>query len=459
MSESLLVEVEKVSKLAEEALRTRIKPTPPFENKVLSKISKTNKTLLAASLGTFGKRLKNFTEFCDINHPQVETIIAPLLASKATAELSDIIDITETAVNNNLVGLLGLLDSAFNANVTASVKTISTNLANMPVRVLKERTDREYARVLGSSNIDIDKGERIVKAPPPTILFNAFDIVPPNWSTISSTFASYVRLSSVGSEVVDRMNSLIKKLTSMDLSYQAAAYSRKIAEIKNRSTYCGFYKVTVEEVCSILGKVHNYAYGKNMSLSPEDPKIIDLLNFIVPSPAFSDLVCQFVRSYYSINEPIDWSNKRTIAENVNICFPNVDSNKLINRIYSYLVNEHQSNPITYQPRVYPIHAFQSILPERVKSMIESLEAFEDFSGKPLFDRFFVVVPGVLIQKLFFQNNSTLKYSFKLAQDSVELINKDEVAFLIDTYLIKRSAVYPIVLGKKDNEFYFLNYYW
>lgn len=456
MQESLLSEVTKVTKLSEEGLYTKTKTAPLYENMTLTKISKMDKTLIAKSLGDFGKRLKHFTEFFDIQHPHVGSLMMPLGNGKLL-ELSNILDITETAVNNDLTGLLGLMSSTFN---NPTFRNLTTNLSNAPIRLLKERVDREYARVAGASNIDLESGERVPKAPSDMILFKPVNVLmPTDWSNASATFENYVRLSSQEGDVVARLTYWFGKLYNMGMTHQADSYRAKLSDIRYKAStnYCGFHKLGINEACATLGKVHDFRAQIPFSkviMEPNDPKIVSLFKLMMPSATLAKLIHHF----FGTNKP--WERTMTIADNILNLRGGTeeDMENDIASFYSFMTTKHRVNLFEYQARLYPIHAFQIFMPDRIKAMIDDLEAYEPLSGKPVFDRFHVMVPGVTFDQSYFQHDLSGKYRFKSKDKMIELSNKDEAFFLMDSFLMKRGAIYPVVLGMKDNEHYFLNYW-
>ena len=63
---------------------------------------------------------------------------------------------------------------------------------------------------------------------------------------------------------------------------------------------------------------------------------------------------------------------------------------------SPIFTQKQQNPYTYEPRVYPLHELSDIVPDNVRDTISRLEEFPDAGGKPIFDHFGVIVPGVAL---------------------------------------------------------------
>lgn len=88
----------------------------------------------------------------------------------------------------------------------------------------------------------------------------------------------------------------------------------------------------------------------------------------------------------------------------------------------------------YSPRAYPLNELKELAPTRVLEIIERLEMFDEANGKAIFDHYVVIVPGYRIEK-----------NTRSVQE-------------MDTTLIQRQAVTPIVLGERDGKCYFICYW-
>lgn len=104
----------------------------------------------------------------------------------------------------------------------------------------------------------------------------------------------------------------------------------------------------------------------------------------------------------------------------------------------------------YSPRVYPLHVLEP-LPPVVAEIVTACEAYKPFGGRPLFDYYAVMVPGVDYPP---ERNGT--YSFRTATG--ELVSyKDayEAKTNLDKSLLAGGAISAMVLGERDNKCYFL----
>lgn len=455
MQEFLLSEVTKIKKACEEGMRIKENSHPICNNVFLKKVLETDKNSLSQIFGKFGKKLKHFSEFYDVEHPHMNHIISSIAGEKIELELIESIDIAETVINNKMNALIGLI-----SNLVCSsplIKKIMELFDTAPIRMIKEISDRECVRVVGSNNINLENGERILKAPSDIMLFKLINLSNNDWVSACNSFENYVRFCNIEADQIAKYSCWSERLANMGIVYQANTYRKRSEEFEKRikNNYCGFYKININEASAILGRVHNYRNKSPFSkivLDPEDPKIDILFQLMISS----DNLVSFVNEFFDSER--EWDKQMSIAENISKITGKIDIANDIALFYESMTNENGVNLFEYQPRLYPLHAFQTLIPERTKQMIDQLESFDDFGGKPLFDKFYVLVPGVVFNEIYFQNDLTDEYQFKSKEKIIKLKKQDEAFFLMDSYLIKYNSVYPIVLGKKDNEFYFLNYW-
>jgi hypothetical protein len=121
---------------------------------------------------------------------------------------------------------------------------------------------------------------------------------------------------------------------------------------------------------------------------------------------------------------------------------------------SPIFTQKQQQPFNYEPRVYPLHELSDIITEDIQKTISLLEAFPDAGGKPIFDHFGVIVPGVAFPVegdgpfSFFDERGMLHtYTFR-----------HEALKVLDTILIKNGYFYPIIVGERDGKCYFICYW-
>jgi hypothetical protein len=108
-------------------------------------------------------------------------------------------------------------------------------------------------------------------------------------------------------------------------------------------------------------------------------------------------------------------------------------------------------PVAYEPRVYPLGEVYPDASETARQIVALTERLPDADGKPIFDHYGVIVPGVAYPKKeprFVLEDDTLR-SF----DTIEQAKKT-----LDLTLIRRECLRPIVVGERDGRCYFVSYF-
>jgi hypothetical protein len=111
--------------------------------------------------------------------------------------------------------------------------------------------------------------------------------------------------------------------------------------------------------------------------------------------------------------------------------------------------------IEYYPRAYPYHRLASLAPAAVARVVERLEAFPALGGKPAFDHYRVIVPGLFYPSYFqrppyhFVDPSGVRLEF----DSMW-----EAQQALDAAMIETKTITPVLVGERDGDHYFICYW-
>ena len=109
----------------------------------------------------------------------------------------------------------------------------------------------------------------------------------------------------------------------------------------------------------------------------------------------------------------------------------------------------------YQPRAYPAHWFDNIASAETKNLIAHLDHFPETSGKPIFDHFIVIVPGVKYPVIEHDDF----YEFRLPNGEIDTFaTADFAAEALDMLLVKEGFLHPVLLGERDGKCYFIDYW-
>ena len=94
----------------------------------------------------------------------------------------------------------------------------------------------------------------------------------------------------------------------------------------------------------------------------------------------------------------------------------------------------------------------------VRETISLLEAFPDAGGKPIFDHFGVIVPGISFPTTKIVNITTL-YSFLDERGIVQSYStREEAIKSLDLILIKNEYFHGVLVGEKDGKCFFISYF-
>lgn len=105
----------------------------------------------------------------------------------------------------------------------------------------------------------------------------------------------------------------------------------------------------------------------------------------------------------------------------------------------------------YLPRTYPLPKYPAALSEKTKEIIAKLEAHPDSAGKPLFDMYWAVVPGIGVKgsrPSFFDGHARRTFD-----------SSSEMYSELDRILIENGDIVPILLGENviEHKCYFISY--
>jgi len=107
----------------------------------------------------------------------------------------------------------------------------------------------------------------------------------------------------------------------------------------------------------------------------------------------------------------------------------------------------------YQPIIYPLSYFKSIVTDNVNGVFNTLDNFPEVGNKPIFDFFGIIVPSVKIPE--YESH----YGF-VDLNGCERRHKDynDCKLDFDRYMIQNNIFYPIIVAEKDHKCYFITYW-
>jgi hypothetical protein len=455
MNDILASEVNAVHELTKDNLRKKATQAPRlFCDAVYAKIAKLGTQELSLLLGSFGIRAKNFVDYFDIEHPHASSVLG-LIDRKIILQMDDAIKALPYFVQHNLNALCSLVSNNFASNY--SIQSVDAAIASCAtLRLIKRREDREHSRTYGRINFNVNTGIYTHNQPVKSALFNVVGTAL-NTTIGMPSFKNNVRLIEIKDATIEKNKELSKRLGEMGMEVQSKAYSKRVndAIAKQGSQYCGFNKVELDNCATILALNHGFKakISTNKYVVDSASEIVkSLFDIMVPSSLLSTVIWHYHGHLGGQHD------RSTVSETMlNAGGISVDGDKSSERIYEHISKTYQGVDLySLQARLYGLNAFESILPKQTQDLLDSLEAFHDFDDKPLFDKFYVLVPGIFFESQFHANDG--KFRFKVNDKKIELNNKEEALFLMDCHLIKQNKICPIILGKMNNDYYFLNYW-
>jgi hypothetical protein len=100
----------------------------------------------------------------------------------------------------------------------------------------------------------------------------------------------------------------------------------------------------------------------------------------------------------------------------------------------------------YAPRAYCYGELESVATDNIKKIVAHLDSFPENAGKPIFDHFMVLVPGINFPKATLMKANGDKQKF----ESIEACNKG-----IDLEFIAQKVTVPVLLGEREGKCYFI----
>ena len=376
------------------------KEIPDFKNSVLHKIKEYDQDIANAALGEkLGKKLMGFARSIDLEHSSLSEIFkGQLVSGEFSSDCVGLLGLAAFAKDNEplLFSRIKkmLSKGSIYRNIERSIDDPEKN--QLHVRFVKDRKDRENIRAtkrMQTINVGIieKKGHDI-------------------WSSHDDTFLNYTRNTDVWkSEIEEAQRELdrFKKMGCIDLAAGIEADVEKF-QSQVRKTYFGFNRIPMTHAAVILAKIHGY-----------------------------DIKHTSYRSAYKILIP-----RGFFGDYSNFCVE--ETSREID--YSWF---------NYEPRSYTIAELKenNCVSEDMQKLVDHMESFPASGGKPIFDHYRILVPGIQYPKGKWSRASYVNEDGRKITGPSGKIKTD-----VDMMFIKRGLYCPILLGEKDEHCYFLSYW-
>lgn len=342
------------------------------------------------ALGDFGARLWRFSRSVDISHPDISRIYNGSLvgcqAGTFSKSISDILKIIVDGaswnISPNIIHHLRLL-LPVDSNYVQLYRTIDdVSLNQLHLRLSLDRVLLEIIRERSSCH----------SVHPYSFNF-CTDVV--TWDNCPENFSYYERYVNKYQCDIDEAKKRVQHFSSHGLTSMATEIEKSIAELENKvEQYYGFNKLHISDASIILAKMMGY------ECSPD-----------------------VVQGHFAIHTTPDKVSK-------------VES----------LKDAPESAIIRYWPRICPFKMMLPVASKNMLKLIKFLDNFPQMGGRPLFDHYRVLVPGL-------RCHHTYDYDSMASYDALE-----RYQLKLEHEIIKSETGAGIILGEVDGDHYFVSYF-
>lgn len=374
------------------------KPKSNVEDSLLGKITKVDQDVAEAALGQdFAQKVLAFVNAVDLEHPAINDLFeGQLLSGDFSKECASLLGLAAYAKDKEPL-MLGKIKKLFPKDkiykkIERSIDDPSKN--QLHVRLIKDNLLREKIR--SSKKMQVINSNVIEK--------KGYDI----WISNNSTFSNYCRKVDVWGQEIRDAEKQLEKFQVMGCKDLAKGIEDdiKVFKLKISESYLGFNRISMTSAAILLAKIHGFEL-KNVNSKTR-------YKIMIPRSFFGELS--------------------------NFCAPVGDN--ALGGDYSYF---------EYEPRSYTVNEMTASY--EMQRMINYLESFPEMDGKPIFDHFRILVPGIKYPNGNWKKASYINESGIAVSDSSENVKRS-----IDMMFVKNKLYYPILLGEKDEFCYFICYW-
>lgn len=416
----------RVLELQKEFLRRLSRHEQPPKHIVpslLCRVIECDDDLLEFSLGKVGQKLRSFAQNVDFQHPEIVSIFDGAIANDQNfaQECMELLTLAQFAREHNLYKIIPALGRALTKesltrNIIKKIDIPQNN--RMHVRLLKDCKERQEIRMTKRMQIiDLQsiykKGEEV-------------------WNAQPDNFTKFLRFDTAYQDDLKVAEKKAQRYDELGCSSLAGEVRKSIDAFREHmeQSYYGFNRITMTNAAVILAKSLGYTYTPPQDIS-----------------------CGMTGGYRAegkITVSRKFFGKYNFDPEQTMEFSPIVSQAAGSPIFT----QKTLPPISYEPRVYPLHEFTEIVTENVRKTVNLLEAFPDADSKPIFDHFGVIVPGVA-----FPPAKEGMATFLNERGMIQSYNaREEALKTLDTILIKGEYFYPIIVGERDGKCYFICYW-
>jgi hypothetical protein len=355
--------------------------------------------LCETAFGVFGSRLYETAKELDFDHPELKSgkfLSAVGKDASTFKKMAQFLKLCQLAKDNQLDEISPVFSKCITKAILPDVKTGLDFLKNQHqyVRLFKSAEDRLRLRK--------------VKQVRPIEYASCLRKVVGLWDNIAD-LEVYGRFGNYYEEQIAQVKKRIEIYRQLRLMTMANDLIESVEEFKQgfEEAYYGFQRVPMAVAAVVLGKMHN------CYLSTDQKTIM------MPFSNFDGLSFETEPKTHFGSDGIGVQPKLPDYE--------------------------------YMPMAYPIYT--SDVPEKVQEVLKHLECFPEAGGKPIFDHYIAVVPGVHYPRVLQINHQYFVYD----TDGTKKFFPNLLAarIFLDAMLIRERKIIPAILGERDGKCYFI----
>jgi hypothetical protein len=359
-------------------------------------------------MGEFGSKLKLFSELIDLTHPDLKEIYDGQLVGDEVGFSRDACDVLKLAAFGS--------ESGLSENVLENLRRVITK--NPYYQTISQWIDSpvsnqlhvRFVRDAGlRASIRRSKRHQVIG------LSTLYKKGTTYWDLADDSFKMFFRNGSTYQRDIDEALGRKAHFVQYGLSSMAAEIQASIDEMTLKSrlnTYMGFNKISLSLAAIIVGKQCGYEFSEEGNYLSNSRNAIA---YAKPS-AFKDYA--FFDDH--LREDSFWHDK-----------------------------------LEYYPRAHTFEELRPMASQEIVKLVEFLEAYPEIGGKPLFDHYRVLIPGLNYPNTF----QSEPFHFKKKDGSVaEFASIQETQLELDKSLLREKAVIGILLGERDGDHYFISYW-
>jgi hypothetical protein len=363
------------------------------------------------AMGDFGVRLRSFSRQIDLGHPDLRHIYEGSLTEEVEGTFGrDAADLLKLAAYGKAWGL--------SQNVLENLKRVISKHDKYAVlnRAISDPSDNQlHVRFVE------DKGRRTeirqTKKMQPVGLGSLYKKGSPIWEAAPDDFQQFHRHAIKYQKDIDEASQRKAHFESHGLTSMAAEIEKSIGEMKAKSwsgMYYGFNKISLVIAAITLGKMCGYKFKEDRQYGHFDAPHV--MAYAQPT---------MFKEYKFFGDKFDsqaavWFDK-----------------------------------IEYMPRIYTYEELKFRGSVKMSELIDLLEEYPELGGKPLFDHYRVLVPGLNYPNHF----QTPPFRFKKPDGTMaeyDTIQQSQID--LDMTLLESKAVVGVLLGERDGDHYFVSYW-